>query len=86
MQLTIEIDIKTVKDGKRVKETRTYERDFDDLPLILVESLESEAIHNMRLGIAEYLDLSEDEAKQLTLRHVRQFTAAISQAREIPNG
>lgn len=94
MNLHIEIDLKTTKtvdrDGKKVKEkvkeTRIFDRDLEDLPLILFAVVENENIEDMRLALADFLDLNEEEGRQITLRHVRQVTTAITEAKDIPNG
>ena len=86
MDLHIEIDFKYTKDGQKVSETRVFDVALDDLPLILCEALEGEGIGKMREGIAEYLELTDEESRQLRLRHIKQISAAIGAAREIPNG
>lgn len=86
MQLKIEIDFKYTKDGARVSETRTFAVDLDDMPLILCEAMEQEGIGEMRAGIAEFLDLTEEESRQLRLRHIKQISAAIGEAQKLPNG
>lgn len=86
MQLHIEIDFKYTKDGARVVETRVFDVGLDDMPLILCEALEQEGIGDMRAGITEFLELTEEESRQLRLRHIKQISAAIKAAQEIPNG
>ena len=86
MQLTIELTFRYMRDKERVKETRTFERELEDLPLILFEVGESENIAEMRRGVADFLELTDEEARQITLGHVKQITAAIQAAQAIPNG
>lgn len=86
MRLTIEMTFRYQRDKERVRETRTFERDLEDLPLILFEVGEAESIAEMRRGVADFLDLTEEEARQVTLGHVKQITSAIQAAQAIPNG
>lgn len=83
--ITIEIDFKYTKNGERVEETRTFPIDIDELPLTLCEALETEKIGEMRQGLAEFLDLTEDESRQLRLKHLKQISKAIREAGMVPN-
>ena len=73
-------------DFKNGAEPKQYNVDSDDLPLILLESLEDGKVGLMRVGIAEFLGLSETESRQLTVRHIKQIGAAMKAAQELPNG
>lgn len=100
--ITIEIDFKYTQEvqhevergGKKIKEkttessvkTRTFPLEIDDLPLTLCEALEAENIGQMRAGITEYLGLTDEESRQLRLKHVKQISQAIRDAQAIPNG
>lgn len=84
--ITIEIDFKHTQGKETVVETRTFPLDIDDLPLTLCEALEQEGIGQLRVGITEYLGLTEEESKQLRLKHVKQIAAAIREASTVPNG
>lgn len=75
----------TYKNGAE-STTKTYSVDSDDMPLILLESLDEGKIGLMRTGIAEFLGLSEAESRQLTVRHIKQIGAAMKAAQEVPNG
>ena len=50
------------------------------------EAMEQEGIGQMREGIAEFLELTEAESRQLRLRHIKQIAAAIGEAQKLPNG
>ena len=78
--MIFKLDI-TYKDG-----AKTYEVDTDDLPLILLESLDEGKVSLMRAGIAEFLGLSEAESRQLTVRHIKEIGKAMKAAQDIPNG
>ena len=86
--MVIDLEIAfTHKNGKGPEtHTRTWTLDLDDMPLILIEALEQEGIGQMRAGITEYLGLTEEESRQLRLKHVKQISEAIKQAQDIPNG
>lgn len=95
MHLKIEIDFKYRREveeeggkkvKKRVRETRTYERDLEDLPLVILEMGETDSIRESRQAVADFLDLSDEEARQITLGHIRQITDAVKAAQTSPNG
>lgn len=71
----------TYKDGA----AKTYSVDSDDLPLILLESLDEGKVSLMRAGLAEFLGLSDAESRQLTVRHIKQIGQAMKAAQELPN-
>lgn len=81
--MIFDLDI-TYKNGAEAQ-SKTYHVDSDDLPLILLESLDEGKIGLMRAGIAEFLGLSEAESRQLTVRHIKQIGAAMKAAQELPN-
>lgn len=87
MVVTIEITFKRwqEKDGKKVRvdEARTFTVDSEDMPLILAED---ESVGLMRGAMADYLGLTEEESRHLTLRHLKQIAEGIKAAGEIPNG
>lgn len=79
--IKLEIDL---KHGAETQ-TKAYTVDPDDLPLILLESLEDGKIGPMRTGIAQFLGLSEEESRQLTIRHIKLIAAAMKVAQDDPN-
>jgi hypothetical protein len=83
MQITIDITFKERdKDGAKTERTRTFKVDSEDMPLALAE----ENIAGMRLAIADFLDLTEAESRQITLRHLKAIGKAMAEANSIPNG
>lgn len=93
MKLHIEMDFKYIKEveregrkvKERAKETRVWDRDLDELPLVLLEVGETESIAEMRQGVVDFLDLTPEEARQVTLGHIKQITGAIEAAQQSPN-
>ena len=63
---------------------RTFTLDSDDMPLILAEAMDEGKIGLMREAITEYLDLSDAESKQLTVRNLKQIGEALKAASDIP--
>ena len=80
----ITLDI-TIGRGEKAVTTR-HVFDPDDMPLIFMESAEEGKIGPMRESIAELLDLTEQQSRQLTLRHLKQISTAIKEASASPNG
>lgn len=69
-----------------VKETVAYTVDSDDVPLIMVESMEENDFKAMRQSIADFLELPDEHAKQLTIGNLKQIGQAMKDAQEVPNG
>lgn len=82
MQLSIEIT--TGKGDKAI--TTTHKVDSDDMPLILLEALQEGRAREMREGITDFLDLTPEQARALTVRDVKTIGAALKEASEVPNG
>lgn len=82
--MQIDIDI-TIGKGDKAKTTK-HTVDSDDMPLILLEAMEAGQVKPIREGIAELLDLTEEESRQLTTGHLKQIARAIKEAAELPNG
>ena len=84
--IDLEITFK-YKNGKEPAERlRSFHIDSDDIPLILVEGMDDGKFGMMREGIADFLELTEEESRQLTVRHLKQIGKAMKAAQEIPNG
>lgn len=81
---TIDLTITTGKGEK--SESHTYTIDPLDVPLALVEASEDGKFGMLRQAIADFLDLPDNISRQLTVRHVKQISEAISEASKIPNG
>ena len=81
VQLTIDI---TIGKGEKAATTK-HTVDSDDMPLILLEAMEAGRIKDMREGIADLLELSEEQSRQLTTGHLKQIAKAIKAAAELPN-
>lgn len=83
-------DKKDEETGKPVKVTeqasRSFTIDSDDIPLILVEGMEEGKFGLMREGIADFLGLTPEESRQLTVRHMKVIGKAVKEAQTIPNG
>ncbi len=56
------------------------------MPLILVEAAQSNDAAMLREAIASFLDMPDAVSRQLTLRNVKQISAAIKEAADDPNG
>lgn len=82
MIVTIEI---TSGKGAAAKST-VYQVDSDDMPLILLEALQTNQAKEMREGIVGFLGLSVEEGRFLTLRHVKAIGEALKAANDDPNG
>lgn len=77
----------TIEIGRGDKaQTYTATADTEDMPLILMEAGEREAAGAMREALADYLDLPENFATRLTVRHLKQIATQIAAAVKIPNG
>ncbi len=80
-------DNETGKLVKAVEEvSRTFTIDSDDIPLILVEGMEEGKFGLMREGIADFLGLTPEESRQVTVRHMKAIGKAMKEAQTIPNG
>jgi len=55
------------------------------MPLILLEALQEGNAKDMREGIAEFLDLTTEQSRALTVRDVKTIGAALKEASEVPN-
>lgn len=65
--------------------TRSFAIDSDDIPLILVEGMDDGKFGLMREGIADFLGLTQEESKQLTVRHLKAIGKAMKEAQTVPN-
>lgn len=81
MQVNIDI---TIGKGDKAKTTQ-YSVDSDDLPLILLEAFQEGRAKEMREGVAEFLGLAAEEARALTLRHIKAISEALVEASKSPN-
>jgi hypothetical protein len=81
MQITVDI---TVGKGEKAV-THQYQVDSDDMPLALLEALQTGEAKLMRQGITDFLELPDEEAKHLTVRHVKQIGEALKAAQDGPN-
>ena len=82
-----EKDKETGKPAKVTEERlRAFTIDSDDIPLILVEGMEEGKFGLMREGIADFLGLTQEESRQLTVRHMKAIGKAMKDAQTIPNG
>lgn len=79
---TIEI---TVGKGDKAK-TYAATADTEDMPLILMEATTRTGAADARAALAEFLDLPEEAAKRLTIRHLNQVGDAIQKVAASPNG
>lgn len=78
---TIEI---TVGKGDKAK-THTATADTNDMPLILMEAATSSGAADARAALAEFLDLPDEFAKRLTIRHLNEVGEAIQKVAASPN-
>lgn len=95
-QITVELTIKRKltpeervnghANDRYLKETHAYTVDSDDVPLIMIESMEENDFGAMRAAIADFLELPEEHAKQLTIGNLKQIGQAMKDAQNIPNG
>ena len=81
---TITLDITIGKRDKAVTTRHIF--DPDDMPLIFMEAAEANRVGDMRESIADLLDLTADQSRQLTIRHLKQVADAIKEASAVPNG
>lgn len=81
---TITIDITLGKGEKSV--TTQHSFDPDDMPLAFFEAAEEGKMSAMRTHIADLVGLTPEQSAGLTVRHLKQITAAIKEASKIPNG
>lgn len=80
---TITLDITLGKGEHAVTSSHAF--DPDDMPLTFFEAAEQEKVGLMRAGITEVLGLTPEQSAGLTIRHVKQITAAIKEASKAPN-
>lgn len=80
--MVINLEISVGK-GDKAK-THTCSADGDDMPLVLLEALQKGDAKLMREGIADFLDLPDDIATHLTVRHVKQIGDALKAAGDVP--
>lgn len=79
--VTLKIEV-----GRGAKaQAHEYTFDGDDVPLILLEATQEGKAGLMREALTDFLELPDDVARQLTIRHVKQIGAAIKEATESPN-
>lgn len=78
---TVEI---TVGKGDKAKK-HTATADSNDMPLILMEAASSTGAADARQALADFLDLPDDIAKRLTIRHLNEVAAAIQEVAASPN-
>lgn len=77
----------TITIGRGAKaRTHTATVDSQDMPLILMEAGERETAREMREALAEYLELPDDFARRLTVRHLQEVSEQIASVTKIPNG
>ena len=81
---TITLDI-TIGKGANAT-THAHTIDSDDVPLLLIEAAQDGKMGLLRESIADFLDLSPEVSKHLTMRHVKQIGKAIEEASKSPNG
>lgn len=85
--VTIEVELDGVDaQGNPTRYMKRAELRADKIPLALIEGLEERKLGMARRALARTLGLNADEAEQLTIEHLNQFTDALNAAREIPNG
>ena len=80
---TITLEITLGKGEKAVTTAHVF--DPDDMPLTFFEAAEENKISLMRGGITDLLELTPEQSRGLTIRHVKQITAAIKEASKLPN-
>lgn len=80
----VTLEITTGKGEKQQHHAFSFEG--DDIPLLLLEASQEGKAALMREALAEFLELSETVAKQLTIGHIKQIGAAIKEAVDSPNG
>ena len=78
---TIEI---TVGKGEKAR-THTATADTNDMPLILMEAATKDGASEARKALAEFLDLPDDIAKHLTIRHLNEVGEAVQKVAASPN-
>jgi hypothetical protein len=74
----------TVGRGDKAQ-THTVTADTDDMPLILMEIGTQESAADIRAALTEFLDVPDEIAKRLTIRHLNSVAEAIGNATKIPN-
>ena len=84
--INLDITFKYKNGGPPEEHSRSFAIDSDDIPLILVEGMEEGKFGMMREGIADFLGLTAEESRQLTIRHMKAIGAAMKEAQTIPNG
>lgn len=85
IKMDITFDGKSKK-GEPTRYTKSFELAPEKMPLTLIEALEESKMGLARRGIKKYLGLTQEESEQLTFEHLNQFSKAIIEAQEIPNG
>lgn len=85
MIFNLEITFKDrLEDGSRTTHSKTYHVDSDDIPLIFLEATSSGSVGPLREALSEFLDLTDAESRQLTVRHIKQIGAAMKEAQDDP--